>query len=169
MTLEPQPFNRLNFSHKFNGPAVRYEVAISILGGDICWVNGPFRPGANPDAVIFSSGLRHQLDEGERVEADNGYISLDPQYCKCPKGYRHLSEENSRGSRRARARHETANSRLKAFDVLKCFRHEVMKHGEVFRAVALIVQVSIEVDSPLFEVNETHYNDEENENNYNNE
>ena len=73
MTLEPQPFNRLNFSHKFNGPAVRYEVAISILGGDICWVNGPFRPGANPDAVIFSSGLRHQLDEGARVEADNGY------------------------------------------------------------------------------------------------
>ena len=44
-----------------------------------------------------------------------------------------------------------------------------MKHGEVFRAVALIVQVSIEVDSPLFEVNETNYNDEENENNYNNE
>ena len=48
-------------------------------------------------------------------------------------------------------------------------RHEVMKHDEVFRGVALIVQVSIEVDSPLFEVNETNYNDEENENNYNNE
>ena len=38
---EPIPFNRRWYSKKFNGPALRYEVGISINTGYIVWFNGP--------------------------------------------------------------------------------------------------------------------------------
>jgi hypothetical protein len=70
---EKKPFNKASFSHKFNGPGVRYEVAVSILNGDIVWVHGPFLCGKWPDIAIFRHAMIHFLDDGERVEADLGY------------------------------------------------------------------------------------------------
>ena len=161
---EPRPFDKAYYSHKSNGPAMRYEVGVSILGGDIVWVNGPFRAGANPDLVIFKNMLMHLLEPHERVEADNGYIALDPSHCKTPKGHRasyceHTEERMKKVASVARARQETANSRLKAFNILRSFRHDVRKHGTVFKAVVTLVQLSIMTDSPLFQVSSEHYND----------
>ena len=39
---EPSPFGPKWFSHKFKGPGLRYEVAVSIRKGHIVWVNGTF-------------------------------------------------------------------------------------------------------------------------------
>ena len=33
------------YSHKFKKSAVRYEIALGIKTGDICWLSGPHQPG----------------------------------------------------------------------------------------------------------------------------
>ena len=50
---EPTPFDPLWYSHKFNGPGVRYEVGICIQTGWIVWVHGPFPAGDFPDIKIL--------------------------------------------------------------------------------------------------------------------
>ena len=47
--------------------ALRYEVGLSILGGEICWISGPYQPGVYNDIEIFWSSLESHLDEFERV------------------------------------------------------------------------------------------------------
>ena len=57
-------------SHKYSGKsALRYEIGVSILRGDLVWINGPYPAGAWTDIKIFNKVLRHFLEEGERVEA----------------------------------------------------------------------------------------------------
>lgn len=62
------------FSHKFKKSGVRYEVALGIKTGDICWFSGPYMCGLWPDIEIFRASLITFLDPYERVEADNGYV-----------------------------------------------------------------------------------------------
>ncbi len=64
-------------SHKYSGKsALRYEIGVSILRGrDLVWINGQYPAGAWTDIKIFNKVLRHFLEEGERVEANNGYVS----------------------------------------------------------------------------------------------
>jgi hypothetical protein len=71
--LEQFPFDVKWFSHKFNGPGVRYEVAISIQMGDIVWVHGPFPCGKWPDLQVARDALIYALDAGEMYLADGGY------------------------------------------------------------------------------------------------
>ena len=63
---EPWPFHKSWFSKKFNGPALKYEVAVCIKTGYIVWVNGPFK-GSTNDGTIFKDGLQLLLcaDEAE--------------------------------------------------------------------------------------------------------
>jgi hypothetical protein len=49
---EQSPFSPKWWSFKMNGPAVRYEVGISIQKPLIVWVNGPYQPAPNPDGKI---------------------------------------------------------------------------------------------------------------------
>ena len=58
--------NKALYSFKFHGPALRYEVAVSLLSNDIVWINGPFCPGDWNDLEIFRHSLIYQLDAGER-------------------------------------------------------------------------------------------------------
>jgi len=54
---------------------------------------------------------------------------------------------------RARARHETVNSRFKLFGALgQRFRHAVERHAIVMGAVANISQIVIEEESPSFQI-----------------
>ena len=60
-------------SHKYMfKSALRYEIGVSILGGDLVWIQGPYPAGAFNDIKIFNKVLRHFLEPGERIEADNG-------------------------------------------------------------------------------------------------
>lgn len=45
--------NKSLYSFKFRGPALRYEIAVSLLSNDIVWINGPFCPGDWNDLAIF--------------------------------------------------------------------------------------------------------------------
>ena len=55
---ESRPFLSKWYSHKLNGPAVRYEVAVS-LKGEIVAVNVPYEDGTNPDIKFFRNGLNN--------------------------------------------------------------------------------------------------------------
>jgi hypothetical protein len=55
---EPTDLYTKWFSHKFNGPGIRYEVAISINGGQIVHIQGPYPAGNWPDIKIFRECLK---------------------------------------------------------------------------------------------------------------
>jgi hypothetical protein len=51
------------------------------------------------------------------------------------------------------ARHETINRRFKEFAILGGrYRHEEHKHGEIFRCIAVLVQIDIEHGNLSFEI-----------------
>ena len=139
-------------SHKYAGKsALRYELGIDILAGNLVWVGGPYPAGAWPDIKIFMNELAHLLEPGERVEADNGYVGHADKI-KCPNNdcnpAEHLAMQAS-----VRSRHETFNARLKFWGILgQTYRHDIMQNGSVFYACAVISQLAIENGEPLFEV-----------------
>ena len=138
---EPSEFNTKWYTKKFNGPGVRYEVAICIHTGWIVWCHGPFPCGSNPDITIFRKGLKMALEDGERVEADTGYIG-EPLYISSKFDFR--NENHRRSKALVRARHECINRFFKQFEVLhQIFIHDLEKHGMCFWAVAVITQLSI--------------------------
>jgi hypothetical protein len=61
--------------------------------------------------------------------------------------------ENRGMQGRVRAWHDTLNRRLKNWGILsQVFRHHASLHGDVFRACAIITQLTTEDGEPLFEV-----------------
>ena len=138
---DPKPFNTRWYSHKFRGAGLRYELAVCIQTGWIVWVNGPYPCGSFPDITIFRHRLIHKLGPTEKVEADRGYRGEDG-YIRTPESA--VSQADRRAAGRARARHETINSRLKTFKCLSVkFRHPLEKHVTFFGAVTVFVQVGI--------------------------
>jgi DDE superfamily endonuclease len=135
---------------------------VSLVHGDCVWINGPYECGKWPDISIFRNSLISHLSEGERVEADDGYIGECPRYTKVPG---HMTSDPTTASMQAdaRKRHETINKRFKQFGILKqAFRSKrLYTHGKIFRAVAIITQLCIEKGEPLFSVDyEDPYDDD---------
>ena len=130
-------------SHKYAGKsALRYEIGVSILSGELVWINGPYPAGLWTDIKIFNRVLRHFLEPGERVEADEGYAG-HPDKVKCPANPCN-PPENLAMQGRVRSRHETLNGRLKNWGIFsQTFRHRIHLHGTVFWACAVILQVGI--------------------------
>ena len=84
---EPSPFHPQWYSHKFEGPGLRYEVGVCLRTGWIVWWNGAFPCGSWPDINIARDGLIDELDDSiqEMVLADGGYRD-DYQYFITPSG-----------------------------------------------------------------------------------
>ena len=155
-----------SFKKKIRGPALHYEVAVSILSSDIMWIagvclfdvccclslsiiltntvicTGPFLPGVLNDLSVFrTSGIREELGPGERIEADDVYQGESPECTKCPcsMGSKHSQK---RMKRHVHARHETINHRLKCFASLDTvFDHSSEKHGACFCVAAICTNV----------------------------
>jgi hypothetical protein len=146
---EPSPFNPKWYGHKFNGPGLRYEVAISIQTGDIVWVHGPFPCGEWPDLRIAREALVYALDAGEMYVADGRYHDGN-NWSDTPNGLNTLEQHQKS---LVRARHETANARFKMWSTLgQKYRHKKESHWAVFNAIANITQLSIRNGEPLFQV-----------------
>ena len=146
---EPSPFSPRWFSHKFNGPALRYEVGLNIRTGDIVWIHGPFPAGEWPDLRISRYGIVHHLLPGEMLLGDGGFAD-GYQFFVTPTG---LNEAVDRMMALVRARHETVNRRFKTWGILyQVFRHDKNKHGLIFGAIAQLEQLQIENGRPLFQV-----------------
>jgi hypothetical protein len=96
--------------------------------------------------------LAQWLDEFERVEADEGYIGEAPLKVKC-RGCPSNCTDHQSLQKRVQGRHESLNARFKNWEILKVmYRHDIMEHGNVFRAIAVITQISIDEGERLFEV-----------------
>jgi len=134
-------------SHKYGGKsALRYELEIDILAGNLVWVSGPYPAGRWTDVKIFDNVLYNLLEPGERVEADNGYVGRTDKV-KCPNN--DCNPPKNLGMQgKARSRHETFNGRLKNWG----YQHDITVHGTVFYACAVITQLSVANGEPLFEV-----------------
>ena len=60
-------------SHKYAGKsALRYELGVDILAGNLVWIQGPYPAGKYTNIKIFNKVLRNFLEPGKRVEADRG-------------------------------------------------------------------------------------------------
>ena len=142
------PFNRMWFSHKFNHAALRYELAICIQTGLLVWTKGPFPPGDWPDINIFRGWLKGKLLPLERIEADYGYqgdAKADGPDDHCST----LAQEELKFT--IRGRHETVNARMKIFGALsQVYRHKREDHHLIFNSVALITQLVLQYENPLF-------------------
>ena len=144
------------YSYKFRGSGLRYEVALGIMTGDICWMSGPHQPGKLNDLEIFRKSLRSWLDPFERVEADDGYIGESPAKVICPKCITCPNERKKMMSI-VRMRQETVNKRLKQWSILcQTYRHDLVDHRDVFATIVVIIQITITNGEPVFAVE---YND----------
>lgn len=96
--LEQSPFDGKCFRHKFREAGLQYEIAVSIISGNIVWVN-----------AVFSNNLKQKLSNGERVVADQGYRDTS---CLLTS---QISPSDARAHANIRARHETINRSLNIF------------------------------------------------------
>jgi DDE superfamily endonuclease len=138
------------YSHKFKGPGLTYEIGVGLFESKIVWINGPF-PAGESDLHVYQKmgGLKYNIPENKWVIADNGY-----------QGEATISAPNPLDTdavklfkKRARARHETINSRVKNFAILEQrFRHAINKHHVVFEAVAVIIQYEMDNGYKLFDI-----------------
>ena len=143
-------------SHKFGKKAgLAYELGISTYEQKLYWTHGPNKGGCNDKKMFKTSGLQvHLLAQGKKAIADLGYIGVKGGGVSTPN--QQDTAEVKEFKRRARARHENFNGRIKIFGVLsQTFRHKTNrldKHQTVFEAVCVIVQYQLENGSPLFDI-----------------
>lgn len=143
---EQTPFDPKWYSHKLNGPGVRYEVGLCLRTGDIVWINGGVPCGEYPDLKLARDLYLMMIGDGERTVADDGYRShrfIYPQ----------LYPEFRARLKTIMARHETVNKRMKQWSCLnERFRHRVILHPLCFRAVANLTQLMIMLGEELYQV-----------------
>ena len=144
---EPSPFSPKWYSHKHNGPGLRYEIAVEVQSGYIVWACGGFGAGVYRDDKLAQVKFTKRLQPNEMVIADKGC-----RQCKrffAPKN----GNKDNKLIKNILARHENVNRRVKSFDSMSGrFRHDLLLHNICFLAVVNIVQISIENGDALPEV-----------------
>ena len=137
------------YSHKFKGPALDYEIGISLYENKVVWVNYPFKASKH-DITIFRSALKAKIPKGKLVIADLGYRG-EKKIIAVPNSHDVAEVRDFKG--RARARQESFNKKIKNYKVLsEKFRHGVEKQQTCFQACVVLAQCQIENGSPLFDV-----------------
>ena len=145
---EPVPFNKKWYSHKFNGPAVRYEVTVSTYTGYIVWINGPFAAGEWPDARIIKDSFIGHMCQDELFIADSGYAGID--FCVTQGPWGHVVNKQIAN---IRARHETINRKFKEYKAIgDRSRHSPQQHGLLIRTVANLVQLRLQTSEANWSV-----------------
>lgn len=141
---EPRPFEPKWKSVKFNGPGLKYLIAIAIYSNNICFTAGPY-PATESESTITKQTLLRHIPRRDPIEVDKG-PGGDPRLMSPEIG-------DSRQKRKlksiCRARVENVISRIKTFCCMDGrFRHtdsdsEVMmfKHMQCFEAVIVVTQI----------------------------
>lgn len=144
----PRKDRRKWFSHKFNGPGLKYEIATCIRTGEIVHFSGPFRAAIH-DLTVFRHHMKKCLRSGEKALGDRGYRGDR----KIVTIYEAKSAQHARTIKAIGARHETVNGRLATFEALRqVWRHDLSKHHIAFRAGIVLAQVSITHGRPVYNV-----------------
>ena len=69
---EPSPWNPKWYLEKFNGPGLKYLVAIAIYSDNICFAEGPQCAGSGDENTFYKETLLPSIPENEPVEVDSG-------------------------------------------------------------------------------------------------
>jgi DDE superfamily endonuclease len=140
------------YSHKSHSAGLNYEIAVNLHESKVVWINGPFPAGRNDRSVYTQAGgLQSMIPPSKKVIADKGYRSQNDVTLSTPNPFD--SDIVKTFKKRASARHETLNQRIKNFEVLAgCFRHNIAKHQCVFEAICVIVQYDMESGYALFDI-----------------
>ena len=86
------------------------------------------------------------------MEADDVYLDKSPLKVKCPK-HLTIAEDRKAMMQRVHTRQQTINKRFKQLGILKqCYRHDPNKHHDIFAAIAVISQLAVQNENPLFDV-----------------
>mmetsp|Transcript_12260 Transcript_12260/g.16044 ORF Transcript_12260/g.16044 Transcript_12260/m.16044 type:complete len:305 (+) Transcript_12260:79-993(+) len=140
------PFDKGFSSHKFGGKSgLAYEIGVNTVDDvGCCWISDPFPAGHNDKQIFRKNGLQKWLvDRGKKAIADEGYEFVKGGGVSIPNS-KYESKTTNIYKRRARARHEAYNGKIKTFNILKnkfrCKGKSMMrKHNTVFVAVCVIV------------------------------
>ena len=105
------------------------------------------------------------LEPGERVEADDIYVGLSPEYIKCPRSFT-ATEDQVAARKRIGGRTEIIMKRFRHWNCLqypfKCkgkLADKVEKHSSLVFAVGVLTQLSMEMGiGNLFEVGDEYDN-----------
>ena len=132
---EPRPFAKKWWSFKFNGPGLRYEIALEVMSGHIVWAHGGFPCGRYPDLKIAREKFVKLLHPKERAVADKGY-RFDSRFI-CAKNGQATNKriKNILVCRRTESRNP--NPFCKAADRRLCGRSVTLQKGLGFRAINL--------------------------------
>ena len=143
--------NKEDYSFKFGQAGINTEIGLDLHQDRVVWISDPY-PASTHDLTIFRkpNGLKEKMEATGNIKAigDKGHrgegelISIHNA---------EDSEEVREFKKRALARHESLNSRLKNFACLsERFRHKFHNFKMFFNAVAVTVQFQMENGSPLF-------------------
>jgi hypothetical protein len=138
--LEPHPFDITYWSHKINGPALKYSVCRAIFSGYIVHWAGPEKPSVS-DIGMYRDYLEDLLDEGECVEVDNG--GGGENSAKTPKISKSRVDRKQKSA--ARAKQENMFAGAKAFHALVVpWKHSHVKHEYAFGAILVVQQLGLQ-------------------------
>ena len=129
-----------------------FLLGVCIQTGLIVWINGLFAADKYNDITIFRSKMIRKLLVWEMVEADQGYVGQpNKTHMKYELG---VCENQFEAKVRERARGEMINGRFNNFCILMdSYRHKISMHRYVFRAGAVLMQISLTTVFPTFKVN----------------
>ena len=133
--------NPKKYSAKFNGPGLRWMVALSTANAEIVAIHGPELAGMKNDLQMFRESIKSQLDPGEKVLADRGYRG---KACICTAYDFGISEEVQTRRKNLLARHETFHARINNWGCVSTShpRHtDVSYHAAHIRAVIVITAI----------------------------
>lgn len=143
-----------NYSHKFNTAGINHEIGIHLFE-QRCVHAKVWDYASKQDKTIFKIELQQKIPAGKRVICDNGYEGVPSM----ESAYNQFDTEAVKAfKKRAKARHESFNGRLKNFACMDTrFRHGIAKHQLCFDAVVVLTQYSIEdvnpeSGEPLFDI-----------------
>jgi DDE superfamily endonuclease len=167
LTLEPSdsdvPKGPSYYSFKHHAAGFNYEVGVDLFTSRCIWLWGPFPAGAYKDAKMFrEGGLMARLKRlGKKAIGDEGYKGF-PDTISTANSLDSKEVKEFKARARARARHETYNSKLKTFAILsERFRCKNNPNDEysvqvklqmAFEAVNILVQYKMEFGEQLYDV-----------------
>ena len=64
------PYDKGQFSHKFNHGALKYEIAIDVYRSKVVWISGPHRAGLHDKTIFVEKGLKDKISLGKKVISD---------------------------------------------------------------------------------------------------
>lgn len=152
---ETLPRDPQMYSHKSNGPAWKYEIALCVFRDSIVHASGPEKASVHDLTMFRNNGLKEKMLTlpGKMIIADKGYKTTEPDEIGVFSIPNPMDNEDvGEFKARVRLRQETINARMKTYAILKHgFELTRAQHEACFYAVLVLQQYKIENGSTLYQ------------------